>query len=256
MENGPSGSPPAGANSASVAAWNGKWQGSLDASVPDLETPSLENDIDRLKLDFLLPLLPRAGRAVEIGCGSARLLARVGRATALELYAVDTSSAALEVARNTSRAIGIPIHCVESDARELVLESASFDLVLSGGLLEHFPDPRPVLAEMIRILKPGGVFYADVVPRKLSLYRRGDLLRMLRSPWMLPGVYESAFGAAYYRNALTELGCRDVTSHGAGIYPPGNPRWWLGHTKRFDGTAVADWLGWYFMLSARRGPLA
>lgn len=236
----------------SVAAWNETWKGSLDAAPPDLDTPSLENDIDRLKLEFLAPFLGKPGRAVEIGCGSARLLARVGKAAPLELFAVDTSPAALAVARATSKAIGLPITCIQSDARHLDLETGSFDLVLSGGLLEHFPDPRPVLSEMVRILKPGGVFYADVVPRKLSWYRRRDLFRMIRSPWMLPGVYESSFGARYYRRVLEELGCVDVVSRGCGVYPARNPRKWLRYTERLDGTALGDLLGWYFMLSARK----
>src|SRR5689334_21820939 len=114
-------------NQKSVAAWDQTWQGALDTAPPDLQTPSLENDIDRLKLEFLGPLLPRSGRAVEIGCGSARLLARVGKAAPLKLHAVDTSRAALSLAEATSRMIGIPIHCVESDARRLSLETASFD---------------------------------------------------------------------------------------------------------------------------------
>jgi SAM-dependent methyltransferase len=239
-------------DAAGVAAWDSSWQGELDTAPPDLDAPSLENDIDRRKLEFLTPLLPRTGRAVEIGCGSARLLARIGQAAALELWAVDTSPAALRVARATSERIGIPIHCLESDARSVRLDTASFDLVLSGGLLEHFPDPRPVLAEMVRILKPGGVFYADVVPRKFSWYRRRDLVRMIRSPWLLPGVYESALGAKYYRTALAELGCEDVRSWGCGVYPPSNPRRWLPYTKVLDGTVAGDWLGWYFMVSARR----
>ena len=54
-----------------------------------------------------------------------------------------------------------------ADARILPFKNASFEVVLSGGLLEHFPDPLPVLTEMVRILRPGGIFYADVVPSEI-----------------------------------------------------------------------------------------
>src|SRR5262249_4122329 len=234
------------------ASWDQTWQGALDQAPPDLEAPSLENDIDRLKLEFLAPLLPRNGRAVEIGCGSARLLARVGKTAPLELYAVDTASAALALARATSQMIGIPIHTVDSDARRLAVDTGAFDVVLSGGLLEHFPDPRPVLSEMVRILKPGALFYADVVPRKLSLYRRREWHRMRRSPWMLPGVYESDLGTAYYEKTLAELGCTEVVSRWCGVYPQHRARTWLPKTENLDGTLVARLVGWYFMLSARK----
>ena len=122
--------------------------------------------------------------------------------------------------RRTAEATGTSLHRVRADALALPLADASCDLVLSGGLLEHFADPRPVLAEMVRILRPGGTFYADVVPRKVSFYRVREAPRILRSPWLLPGVYESPLGPGPYRRLLGELGCEAIRTRGAGFYPP------------------------------------
>jgi len=99
-----------------VDCWESLWAGRAASEQPDLDSPMLENDIDELKIEFLRSRVPADGCAVEVGCGSARLLARVGRAVPLRLYAVDNSPRALDVARATSRTVGIPIECVRADA--------------------------------------------------------------------------------------------------------------------------------------------
>ena len=45
---------------------------------------------------------------------------------------------------------------ISGDIRSLPFRSACFDLVLSFGVIEHFSDPRPLLKEIHRVLKPGG----------------------------------------------------------------------------------------------------
>jgi hypothetical protein len=75
---------------------------------------------------------------------------------------------------------------------------------------------------------------------------------MLRSVWMLPGVYESALGPRWYRNTLAELGCTDIRITSAGVYPSWSTLWWARKTERLDGTLLADAFGWYFMIAARK----
>jgi SAM-dependent methyltransferase len=233
-------------------SWERTWEPQLGAAAADRARPPLESYIDALKLEFLGKDLPRSGHAVEIGCGSARLLACVGRAAPLELVAVDRVPSALRLAAETARATGTRIRGMLADARALPLRERSVDLVLSGGLLEHFEDPQPVLAEMVRVLRPGGLLYADVVPRKLSLYRIREAPRMACSPRLMPGVFESARGPDEYRRALAALGCEPIRVRGAGVYPPWGARAWARLTRRLDGTPIADLLGWYFMIAARR----
>lgn len=232
-------------------AWDRDWVAHPDVE-DSLDAVTLPNHIDQLKLEFLGADLPRAGRALEVGCGSARLLARMGRAAPLELVALDPAPNALVVAARTAQIAGLRMSRTRGDALRLPFPDASFDLVLSGGLLEHFPEPEGVLAEMVRILRPGGTFYADVVPRKFSVYRVREYPRMRRTEWFLPGVYESAHGPDRYARALAQLGCTRVRSRWAGLYPP---RSWPGLAKltgALDGTAIAAALGWYFMIAARR----
>lgn len=52
----------------------------------------------------------------------------------------------------------LPITFMQMDASQLEFEDASFDLVSISNSLHHMPDPCKTLAEMVRVLKPGGCF--------------------------------------------------------------------------------------------------
>ncbi len=217
------------------------------------------NFIDETKVRHLRPLLPASGRAIEIGAGSGRLLIRVGLERPYELVALDYAVYAMRAVRENARRARREVALVLGDARALPLPSSCADVVLSGGLLEHFRDPRPVLAEMARVLRPGGLFYSDIVPRKVSLYRWAERERIERSEHLQAGIFESALPRSAWARLIRESGLADVRVIPAGVYPPytfkGYDRltWRYGDFIRsLDGTAIADVLGWFFMATARK----
>jgi ubiquinone/menaquinone biosynthesis C-methylase UbiE len=240
--------------------WDNVWKHDIKRAVPGLDAPTWNNQIDARKIQLLHQYLPSAGVAVEVGCGSARLLARIGRSAKLSLVGIDSAPTALKLALQAADTFDLKMDVINADVHGLPLETETVHIVLSGGLLEHFPDPRPVLAEMVRILHVGGVFYADVVPRKGSLYRLKEVPRMWVSEWLRPGVYESTYGPQEYEAWLTELGCTDIRIEYCGVYPK-MIRWLPASVRRslasllqkLDGTAVANALGWYFIIVARKG---
>ncbi|MDP9265060.1 MAG: methyltransferase domain-containing protein [Chloroflexota bacterium] len=236
------------------------WERPLRATELYLpERRDVPNFVDETKMAHLRPLLPAGGRVVEIGAGSGRLLCRVGRERPFTLYALDYAAYAIRAVRENYRRAGLTGHALFGDAGTLPFADGAFDVLLSGGLLEHFRDPAPILAEMARILRPGGLLYADIVPRKVSLYRWAERDRMAREEHMAEGIFESALPKRAWRDLVRASGLRDVRIVSAGVHPPYTLR---GHEEltwryaRFiralDGTAVADVLGWFYMVTARK----
>jgi SAM-dependent methyltransferase len=97
------------------------------------------------------------GRDVlELACGAARwsvALARRGaRATGLDL-----SSRQIEIARETVAAAGVDVTLVEASAEDVPLPDASFDIVFTDHGAFTFADPRLVMPQCARLLRPGGL---------------------------------------------------------------------------------------------------
>jgi ubiquinone/menaquinone biosynthesis C-methylase UbiE len=53
---------------------------------------------------------------------------------------------------------------VRSDAQAQIFRDGMFDFVFSFNMFEHVPDPAVAMAEVIRVVKPGGVFYLQFDP--------------------------------------------------------------------------------------------
>lgn len=236
------------------AFWADAWRTDRAAGSDSPDAATWANEVAEMHMEFVRPYMPSEGTVAELGCGSARLLARIGRERpGLRLVAVDYERTAVELAQASARTFGVTIETHLDDVNDLDFPDESFDMVLSGGLLEHFPDPKPALEEMVRALKPGGSFYAGVVPRKwFSLHRP-----MHR--WRGPQVYRTTHSAYDYAQWLRELGMVDVVPLTRGVYPPlfhhlpPSPRRAIERRcRRLDGTRIADRLGYFFVVGARK----
>lgn len=109
----------------------------------------------------------RVRDVVEVGCGTGRLLERLAP-LARRAEGVDLAPAM--VARARERGLRVR----EGDARVLPFASATFDAVLCFRCFPHVPEPARALAEMARVLRPGGVALVELYePRSLrGLARR------------------------------------------------------------------------------------
>ncbi|WP_245159563.1 class I SAM-dependent methyltransferase [Blastococcus sp. CT_GayMR19] len=94
------------------------------------------------------------GHVLEVGVGTGRNLSHY--AADVKLTGIDLSSAMLERARRRAIALRRPIDLQVADAQQLPFPEASFDTVLATLTLCSIPDEATAVAEMARVLRPGG----------------------------------------------------------------------------------------------------
>lgn len=136
------------------------------------EKAALNNPVRRaLQRHYEAPLLTRLGadvagaRVLEVGCGEGAgaqtLLSRLGAA---HVTAVDLDPE--QVARATRRLRDVPDATVkQGDITSLPMSAAAVDAVADFGIIHHVPDWRAAVAEVARVLAPGGQFLFEEVTR-------------------------------------------------------------------------------------------
>ncbi len=108
---------------------------------------------------YLLPHLRPGQRILDFGCGPGTLSVSLAKAVAPgELHGVDMEESQIELARSVAKASGqdnTTFHV--GDVTDLPFEDGFFDVAHCRNVLMHVPDTAAVLAEVKRVLKPGGL---------------------------------------------------------------------------------------------------
>ena len=91
-------------------------------------------------------------RVLEVGCGWGELAEWIGRATGAAVVAVDLSPRMVDLARERG------IDARLGDVQDLEFDDGEFDVVVAAWMLYHVPDLDRGLAEIARVLRPGGTF--------------------------------------------------------------------------------------------------
>jgi ubiquinone/menaquinone biosynthesis C-methylase UbiE len=94
------------------------------------------------------------GEVLEVAIGTGRNLAFYPKG--VRLIGIDLSPTMLQLARDRARELGIEVDLREGDAHDLPFPDESFDTVVCTLSLCNVSDDRRAVAEMKRVLKPGG----------------------------------------------------------------------------------------------------
>jgi SAM-dependent methyltransferase len=110
-------------------------------------------------------------RVLEVGCGPGEVAERIQRELGADVVATDQSERMVELAR------GRGLDARVADVQQLPFRDGEFDCVLAAWMLYHVPDVDRALAEIARVLRPGG--------RLVAVTNASDHLAEL---WRLVGI--------------------------------------------------------------------
>lgn len=164
--------------------------------------------------ELLRHLPPGPTRVLEVGAGSGRDSLRLAGCGA-RVTVLDYSEAALAASARALAAappVAGSLTLLRGDALALPFADGSFDAVFHQGLLEHFRDPGPLLAENLRVLKPGGLLLVDV-PQRWHVYTPVKRLLIAMDRWFAG--WECSFSARELERLLAAQGFTLVTTYGA-----------------------------------------
>ncbi|MEO3784086.1 class I SAM-dependent methyltransferase [Actinocorallia sp. B10E7] len=174
--------------------------------------------------DWLLEAVPPTGRVLDLACGSAPLWPALrGRG----YLGVDSSAGELVAARRTG---AWPL--VRADASALPLADGGFDVVVCSMALMLFEPLAPVLAEIARVLAPGGVLVATVPDRGPLKWR--DL-------WVVAGLLGAVGAGLRYPGDEAVARLPELLAE-SGLRPDGDERRRFGYRPGSpdDAAALAD----------------
>ncbi|MBN1586576.1 MAG: glycosyltransferase [Candidatus Omnitrophica bacterium] len=103
----------------------------------------------------------RKGRVLDLGCGPGPFLPQLGELFE-EVWALDVSPEMLSLAAEKAGACAARCLRVQGDAEHLPFRDQSFDAIVAAGVLEYMETDGPMLAELRRLLRPGGIFVGNV----------------------------------------------------------------------------------------------
>ena len=191
-------------------------------------------------VDFRHFPLDPGDRVLDLGCGEGRHVISAYLEARVESIGVDLSVSDLQTTRekfqdfeqhdDPERLFAL----ASANALELPFADNSFDKVICSEVLEHIPDYRGALAEIQRVLKPGGLFCASV-PRRWP----EKVCWALSSAYhQVPGGHIRIFRARELRGDIEGLGFKHYYRHWAHALHA--PFWWL--KCLFWKTQDSNWL--------------
>jgi ubiquinone/menaquinone biosynthesis C-methylase UbiE len=178
-------------------------------------------------VDFRHFPLQRGDTVLDLGCGEGRHVISAYLEGEIHSVGVDLSVDDLKTTRDKFNEFDVPgnrsasFGLSSADALNLPFADDTFDKVICSEVLEHIPDYAAALAEIERVLKPGGLFCASVPrrwPEKLCW-------RFSAAYYQVPGGHLRIFRARALRAEIEGLGFAQYYRHWAHALHA--PFWWL-----------------------------
>src|ERR1035437_10260700 len=105
---------------------------------------------------MLAPLVPEGGSFLEVAPGPDYHTIDLAKRCGCHAFGLDISETFVRIATENARQAGVDVEWRQGNASKMPYADASFDLVVCQAAFKNFTQPIEALAEMRRVLKPGG----------------------------------------------------------------------------------------------------
>lgn len=148
---------------------------------------------------------------LDVGCSTGVISQKLSHRFRT-VVGIDIDEPAVEFARKNSEAGNL--HFAVQDSMNLGFPDEAFDVVVCAHVYEHVPDPRRLMSEINRVLKPGGICYFAAGNRLNIVEGHYKLPFLSVIPKPLAHLYLRILrrGSFYYENHFTLWGLRRLVS--------------------------------------------
>ena len=200
------------------------------------------SEVNRVFVSDLLKTMTDSGhngsqRILDLGTGTALIPIELCRQSECqhEIRAVDLAQEMLKVA-----ALNVQTAKLEQqitleliDAKQLSCDDGTFDVVMSNTIVHHIPEPMTVLAESVRVLKPGGLLFVRDLLRPESREQLEELVELHAGQESDSAckMFSESLHAALTIEEATEL-CRQIRMNPFEINQTSDRHWTLVASKK------------------------
>lgn len=197
---------------------------------PEQPLASIRTSLNPARLEYLQGVSAEFGlnlaglRVLDVGCGGGLLAEELARLGCI-VSGVDPAPGSIATAQRHAATSGLTIAYRVGQGEALPYPAASFDLVTCVDVLEHVADVGLVLAEIARVLRPGGILVYDTINRtRLSDLVMIRLAQQFPATRWMPRDLHAADHFIRPSEMITALARSGLTRQGlTGMKPRANP---------------------------------
>ncbi len=186
-----------------------------------------------IRAEDFLKVFDKSERILHIACGTGKWsipFLKKGK----KVYHLEISKDTLELARKVVSPF--KVYSILGDAFYLPFKNEVFDAVISFGFLEHFDDVEMLIREMKRVLRKGGILFADIASGKTFITKierwvnfflyliyafiKFDFKKIRNSIWFIRrNYYENNYSPFYYMKLMSKYGFKGIKVRAVRIFP-------------------------------------
>ena len=130
----------------------------MEGSVARWYEKTTRKDMDEFRREAqrFAAMLPKGGDVLEVAPGPGFLSIEMAKAGRLRVTGLDISKSFVEIAQRNADAVGVSVDFRNGNAAHMPFGDESFDFLVCRAAFKNFSEPVKALAEMRRVLRPGG----------------------------------------------------------------------------------------------------